>query len=42
MLRINEVWFSKDNICVKMSDGKTIETPTDWYPNLRKGIPEQN
>ena len=41
MVTISSVWFSGNNICVKMSDGKTIETPIQFYPNLRKGTTEQ-
>jgi hypothetical protein len=41
MTTISSVWFSGNNICVKMSDGKIIETSLQLYPNLRKGTPEQ-
>jgi len=41
MTTINSVWFTGNNICVKMSDGKIIETPINTYPNLRKGTSEQ-
>lgn len=41
MITINSVWFSGNNICVKMSDGKVIESPIQEYPNLSKGTTEQ-
>jgi hypothetical protein len=41
MITISSVWFNENNICVKMSDGKIIETPIQLYPNLRKGTFEQ-
>jgi len=41
MVTINSVWFSGDNICVKMSDGQVIESSVQCYPNLRKGTPAQ-
>ncbi len=41
MITISEVWFSGKNICVKMSDGKVIESPIEFYPNLNKGTLKQ-
>ena len=41
MIIIDSVWFNGDNIYVKMSDGKIIESPIQLYPNLRKGTPDQ-
>lgn len=41
MLTISSVWFDDNNIYVKMSDGKIIESPVLSYPNLSKGNPEQ-
>lgn len=41
MITISAVWFDNNNILVKMSDGKIIETPIQVYPNLSKGTPEQ-
>jgi hypothetical protein len=41
MVTIDSVFFSGNNICVKMSDGKVIESPIQEYPNLRKGTFEQ-
>lgn len=41
MVTINSVWFSGNDICVKMSDGKVIQTAINLYPNLSKGTPEQ-
>ncbi|HEY9534043.1 MAG TPA: DUF2442 domain-containing protein [Mucilaginibacter sp.] len=41
MITINSVWFSGDDICVKMSDGKIVQTPIGSYPNLSKGNTDQ-
>jgi hypothetical protein len=41
MITINSVCFADNNICVKMSDGKVIESPIQSYPNLSKGTPAQ-
>jgi hypothetical protein len=41
MITINSVEFSNENIIVKMSDGQVIETPINYYPNLRKGTQNQ-
>jgi len=41
MVIISSVWFNHNNIYVKMSDGKIIESPIELYPNLSKGNPEQ-
>ncbi|MDB5155630.1 MAG: hypothetical protein JWR50_337 [Mucilaginibacter sp.] len=41
MITINSVWFSGNDICVKMSDGKIVQTAINSYPNLRKGTAEQ-
>ncbi|MBD0368978.1 MAG: DUF2442 domain-containing protein [Flavisolibacter sp.] len=41
MYRIKEVWFKDDMIFVRFADGRIVGTPVAWYPNLRKGTPEQ-
>jgi hypothetical protein len=41
MITISSAWFNGNNICVSMSDGKTIETPIQFYPILSKGTPKQ-
>jgi len=41
MVTINNIWFHNDNIYVKMSDGKVIESSIQSYPNLSKGTSEQ-
>jgi hypothetical protein len=41
MIIIDSVWFSENDICVKMSDGNIFESPIQSFPNLRKGTLEQ-
>lgn len=41
MYKIKEVWFTEDMIFVCFEDGRIVGTPVSWYPNLRKGTPEQ-
>lgn len=41
MITISSVWFAGNDIYVKMSDGKIINTPIHSYPHLKKGTPEQ-
>jgi hypothetical protein len=41
MLTIEKVWFEDDKIFVVLNDQRIIGTPINWYPNLRKGTPEQ-
>ena len=41
MVTIASVKFSKNKIIVKMSDGNTVESPINTYPNLSKGTPNQ-
>ena len=33
--------FSNDKIFVELNNGQVIDTPIDWYPNLRKGTLQQ-
>ena len=41
MVTINSVWFSGNDICVEMSDGKIIQNSIKSYPNLSKGTADQ-
>lgn len=41
MVTITSVWFNNNNIIVEMSNGKIIETPIKYYPNLSKGTQNQ-
>lgn len=41
MLKISKVWFDDTKIFVELSDGRVIGTPIAWYPNLKKGTPNQ-
>jgi len=35
------VWFDTIRILVELNNGRIIGTPIEWYPNLRKGTPDQ-
>ncbi len=37
MVLIKSIWFSDDNICVEMTDGRVVSKPVNNYPNLNKG-----
>ena len=41
MFTIKKIWFDKERIFVELNDQRVIGTPINWYPNLRKGTPEQ-
>ncbi|MDR3695854.1 DUF2442 domain-containing protein [Mucilaginibacter sp.] len=41
MIIIKSVSFENNNIIVQMSNGKIIETPINYYPNLSKGTKTQ-
>jgi hypothetical protein len=41
MITITSVWFNGNDICVKMNDGKIIQTAISSYPNLSKGTKDQ-
>ena len=41
MITIKSVWFNNNNIIVEMSNGKVIENPIGYYPNLSKGTQNQ-
>lgn len=35
------VRFDDDNLCVSLSDGRTISAPLAWFPRLLEAEPEQ-
>ncbi len=35
-----DVWFEKDMMYVRLSDGREIGVPVEWFPRLRKASPE--
>ena len=39
--RVVDVSFTKDSLCVSLSDGRKISVPLTWYPNLLHATPEQ-
>jgi hypothetical protein len=41
MITIKKVWFTEDQIFVRLNDGHIIGTPIEWYPNLSRGTKEQ-
>ena len=41
MVTAKSVSFDNNRIYVELNDGRVIGTPIAWYPNLRKGTPEQ-
>jgi len=41
MVSAKSVWFDNKRIFVELNDGRIIGTPIEWYPNLKKGTPEQ-
>jgi len=34
--RALKVWFTDEHICLKLSDGREIKTPLEFYPRLKK------
>lgn len=30
-----DVWFDDSRLCVRLTDGREIGVPIDWYPRLR-------
>jgi hypothetical protein len=36
-----KVWFTKDFICLELSDGREIKTPLDFYPKLKNATEKQ-
>lgn len=41
MAQIEKIWFSEDRIFAGFYNGKTVDVPVKWFPNLSKGKPEQ-
>ncbi len=41
MVSAKTVWFDTIRILVELNNGRIIGTPIEWYPNLRKGTPDQ-
>ena len=39
--RVQNVYFSDDNISVDLMDGRTITVPLAWYPKLLTATPQQ-
>lgn len=38
---IRMVWFDDQTLFVKLSDGRTLETPIAWYPRLQHATASQ-
>ncbi len=36
-----EVWLDDEMLHVRLSDGREISVPLEWYPRLRNASPEQ-
>ena len=36
-----DVTFSEDALHVRLSDGREVSTPLEWFPRLRDATPEQ-
>jgi Protein of unknown function (DUF2442) len=36
-----DVWFSEDALFVRLSDGREVSIPLEWFPRLRDATPEQ-
>ncbi|MBI4321699.1 MAG: DUF2442 domain-containing protein [Chloroflexi bacterium] len=36
-----DVWFTTDMFHVRLSDGREIGVPLEWFPRLRHATPEQ-
>ena len=39
--RVQNVYFSEDDISVDLMDGRTITVPLVWYPKLLAATPQQ-
>ena len=39
--RVQDVYFSEDNISVDLMDGRTISVPLVWYPRLLAATSKQ-
>jgi hypothetical protein len=36
----NDVWFKNDMLYARLSDGREIGVPLEWFPRLRRASPE--
>ena len=36
-----DVRFSEDSLIVRLSDGREVSVPLEWFPRLRDATPEQ-
>lgn len=36
-----DVWFTDDDLHVRLSDGRVISVPLAWFPRLRDAAPSQ-
>jgi len=41
MVSAKTVWFDNNRIFIELNDGRVVGTPIEWYPNLKKGTPDQ-
>ena len=39
--RVTEVYFTQDEICVNLMDGRAISAPLAWYPRLLHATAKQ-
>ncbi len=38
---VNEVWFSKDMLHVRLLDGREVSAPIEWFPLLSKATDKE-
>ncbi|MDA3792599.1 MAG: DUF2442 domain-containing protein [Elusimicrobia bacterium] len=36
-----DVWFSKNKLSLRLSDGRELAVPIDWFPKLRDATDKQ-
>lgn len=41
MFVATKVWFSKDSICLQLSDGREVHSPLEFYPRLKGATDHQ-
>ena len=41
MVQIKRIWFDENRLWAEFYDGRTVDVPTKWFPNLSKGSPQQ-
>jgi hypothetical protein len=39
--RATDVWFTNEMLFVKLTDGREVGTPVEWFPNLKSASQEQ-